>query len=443
MATLQTGSGQLSQRIDPGLVDPRLLAADFSRIGQGIEQGMGLANNFATMRENAQMRPIRGALANFELAKAEEFAAQAANRGALADLNIAALEAAQARMPLQDEAFAFRLAQEQEDARIKAMIPRVISEGTSTSGGFFSSPDGRFLPRETIRSGEAIVNGQVVPFSNVVNMESSADVQNRLNSEALDRRGKEAAVMFNESRARVGDSDPRTTAAIPVQGQDAQGNTTVTFFNNLGEKLGTQITGVVPVRPLSALDQRIANLMAGENAASNPTGAGGQVAESRPNPFLGGGGQPAAAAPVQAATAMPVVAEQFGDFRDFLPRTTVGASTPAAPGRSAGMTAIVGEAVPAGKPAAAPSPLDAITRKPTQASTAKPASRAQTPRDKAAQAFRKRQATETLAEISKLVADGGATVINRDGSTRIVQLSPARAKELEKERLAAIKTLGL
>jgi len=57
MATLPTGGFTQSRiQLQPGLVDPRILALDLSAIGRGANQGLQLADNFSQMRDRAIAR---------------------------------------------------------------------------------------------------------------------------------------------------------------------------------------------------------------------------------------------------------------------------------------------------------------------------------------------------------------------------------------------------
>ena len=142
-ASLQTGSAQVTQRVDPGLVDPRLLTADFSRIGTGLAQGLDLANNFFTARENAQMRPIRKGLAELQLAAAQEYAAQSGDRKALAALRLAGEK-------LNQERNAVELADAQRRGALAEIAPVVVdTAGVYTQGGDFISPTGKYSDLET------------------------------------------------------------------------------------------------------------------------------------------------------------------------------------------------------------------------------------------------------------------------------------------------------
>lgn len=63
MATLPTGGfARASVMPDPGLVDPRLLAADYSGLSRGIGQGLQLVDNFANARQLALDRADANAL---------------------------------------------------------------------------------------------------------------------------------------------------------------------------------------------------------------------------------------------------------------------------------------------------------------------------------------------------------------------------------------------
>lgn len=69
MATIATGGfARPSIVANPGLVDPRLLAADYSGLTQGIGQGMQLASNFNNQRQLALDRADANSLRELRLA---------------------------------------------------------------------------------------------------------------------------------------------------------------------------------------------------------------------------------------------------------------------------------------------------------------------------------------------------------------------------------------
>jgi hypothetical protein len=69
MATIATGGyAQPSIVVNPGLVDPRLLAADFGGLEQGVGQGLQLVNNFSNQRQLALDRADANSLRELRLA---------------------------------------------------------------------------------------------------------------------------------------------------------------------------------------------------------------------------------------------------------------------------------------------------------------------------------------------------------------------------------------
>lgn len=152
MASLQVGSGQVSQRVDPGLVDPRLLGADMSRIGQGIGQGMGMANDYYTAKENASMRPIRRGLMDMQLASAQEQMLLASDRRALSGLQVASLQEHMNGAVNRNRMADLALQDAQLKADISASTPTVIDKlgkyvkGGEAKGGYWSAPDNRNIP---------------------------------------------------------------------------------------------------------------------------------------------------------------------------------------------------------------------------------------------------------------------------------------------------------
>lgn len=90
--------------------DPRLMAPALGGIIPAAGQGMGVAGDFFTMRENAQLRPTRRALADIQLQEAK-------NRMAMA--------------PLEQQLAALRLGEAQQ----RAAIPTEIVESVDIIGG--------------------------------------------------------------------------------------------------------------------------------------------------------------------------------------------------------------------------------------------------------------------------------------------------------------------
>lgn len=190
MASLNTGSGNISQRVDPGLVDPRLLGADLSRIGQGIGQGMGLVNDYYAAKENAAMRPIRRGLADMQLAAAQEQAALAPDRRALAALQLASLQEQAEGAATRKAMTAIALEDAQRKAAINAVMPTLLDEtGVYTKGGDFLSPSNTYSDQETgVVQQVRLPSGEVVTRNKPMAVISGKDVAIK----AADRANKQA-----------------------------------------------------------------------------------------------------------------------------------------------------------------------------------------------------------------------------------------------------------
>lgn len=101
MASLETGGfARSTVPIDPGLVDPRLLSLDYSKLLEGANQGLQLANNFGQLRDQAIARDqaLRTRDAAIQAANIKaRLAAQQSN----ADLELLPQETAARRSGLQ------------------------------------------------------------------------------------------------------------------------------------------------------------------------------------------------------------------------------------------------------------------------------------------------------------------------------------------------------
>jgi hypothetical protein len=446
---LQTGSGQLSQRVDPGLVDPRLLGADLSRIGMGVEQGMGMANNFATMRENAQMRPIRGALANFELAKAEEFAAQAANRGALANFELAnaenrrALDEANlARMPMEDEAAAFDLKQAQLAADIKAQQTVVLDNlGTFERGGGLNSvglagTEFQFNPEVTGNIQRVLLpNGETVVREIPTGGRTRAQVMAAANSQESKNANQQAQLELQQARVDIARQNAEVALAKLQAGGEAGDGEVRQFTNDRGQVL----LGVYSAR----LGRFITPPQIVEGAiATSYDPLTGLIREAVDRRAGGSAGKPAArntGAPAAGNTGAPRSAADnfiYGPPPADTPDTPV-AGTPA----KQAVDAIL-------KPPA--SLLASVTQETTPRNnprTGALASRAAASEKKAIA-----EAKATVAEIEQILAQGGVSRTRgggRGGSGQgsgVSKLTPGEAKEYEKryaEAKAKLAAVGI
>lgn len=180
----------MTQRVDPGLVDPRLLGADLSRIGTGIAQGMGLVNDYYANKEQAALRPIRRGLADMQLAAAQEQASLAPDRRALAALQLASLQEQADGANTRKAMTAIALEDAQRKAAINAAMPVVLDEtGVYAQGGDWISPSNTFTNQEQgIVQKVRLPSGEVVTRNKPTAVISGKDVAIK----AADRANKQA-----------------------------------------------------------------------------------------------------------------------------------------------------------------------------------------------------------------------------------------------------------
>lgn len=67
---ITTAGFQVSERLNPQFLDPRLLTPQYGNIIPAVSQGLGAAGQFAQIYENAQQAPVRRRLAQIQLEEA-------------------------------------------------------------------------------------------------------------------------------------------------------------------------------------------------------------------------------------------------------------------------------------------------------------------------------------------------------------------------------------
>jgi len=219
---IPTGSAQVSQRVDPGLVDPRLLGADLSRIGAGISQGMGLVNDYYASKEQAALRPIRRGLADMQLAAAQEQAALAPDRRALAALQLASLQEQADGANTRKAMTALALEDAQRKAAINAAMPVVLDEtGVYTQGGDWLSPSNTFTNQEQgIVQQVRLPSGEVVTRNKPTAVVSGKDVAIKAADRANKQANESARLQVLQDRVAV----EREKLETQLAKQEAAGN---------------------------------------------------------------------------------------------------------------------------------------------------------------------------------------------------------------------------
>ena len=477
MASLNTGSAQVTQRVNPGLVDPRLLGADLSRIGQGIGQGMGLVNDYYSAKENAAMRPVRRGLADLQLAAAQEQAAGAENRRALADLNFQLAKGQVDMLPSQKTLRDIQLAAAQRQAEIDAnTVVRLdtlgkYEEGGERKGGYWSAPDNREVPvtytpqesgvLETVRLGSGEIVTRKRPDSVILGKDVAIA--------AVDRAGKAAneAARLQILQDNVAVEREKLEAQVAKMNAGGKKNHSV-------QRLTTRSGGVA----IGILNEDTGEWVSPPKvipgaATVDPIGGLINANSGTPDAQL-----PAYSIPVMPQVAAPTVApDAEGGIFSWFGGDDESAGTPAVNPVTAPFTGAGPAANPANAPSPAPaaavptdadvsaaqkrinelkgekgivslegSPLAGLVRKPTVASdtprVAAPDARTQS-YIKANEARKVKGAEKTLADIELLLEQGGKIRMDRNGRKTVVPLSEKEAMELEKDRLSAIKILGL
>lgn len=472
MASLQVGSGQISQRVDPGLVDPRLLGADLSRIGMGIGQGMGMVNDYYAAKENAAMRPIRRGLADMQLAAAQEKAAGAENRRALADLDLQLARGKVDNLPSQKTLRDIEIAKAQRQADIDANTTVVVDElgnylsGGDKVGGYWSSPDNRDVPlsytdqesgkievvynpvtkqREERRIKTGIVSGKDVAIraadraANEANAKAKIDLERkkfefdiaREKASASGKDVKEIRYNLKDGGIAVGWFDEKGQKWVTPPMRLPESGATDTLGNLINSVDGRGVPSslptfdfrypVVPARePIPAPEE--GGIFSFSNGRSTPS------VNPATSPFTG----------VTSPVANPTAAS---------PTSAPAAPVPTDADVSAAQKRINELKGGRGIVSLDGSPLAGLVRKPTVATPRvappnPPNARTQK-YIKANEARQVRTAEKTLADIELLVEQGGKIRMARDGRKSVVPLTEKEAMKLEKDRLSAIKILGL
>lgn len=501
MASLNTGSAQVTQRVNPGLVDPRLLGADLSRIGQGIGQGMGLVNDYYSAKENAAMRPVRRGLADLQLAAAQEQAAGAENRRALADLNFQLAKGQVDMLPsqktLRDIQLAAAQRQDAIDANKVALLDTLgkYEEGGEAKGGYWSAPDNRDVPvtytpqesgvLEKVRLGDGTIVTRKRPDSVILGKDVAI--------KAADRAGKAAneAARLQILQDKVAVEREKLEVQIAkMEAAGEKGNSLLQFtsddggvalgvFNTRLEKWTVppqKVPGVISTGydPTSGLIKKVSGGASGPSlpAFGVPTmpeiiapptvapdaeggifnwfggddeSAGTPAVNPVTAPFTGAG---PAANPANASSPAPAAAVPTSPAASPPPprKPAPAAAVPTDADVSAAQQRINELKVERGIVSLEGSPLAGLVRKPTGASdTPRVAARDARTQSyiKANEARKVKGAEKTLADIELLLEQGGKIRMDRSGRKTVVPLSEKEAMELEKDRLSAIKILGL
>jgi hypothetical protein len=464
MASLNTGSAQVTQRVNPGLVDPRLLGADLSRIGQGIGQGMGLVNDYYATKEQAALRPIRRGLADFQLAAAQEQAAGAENRRALADLNFQLAKGQVDNLPAQKTLRDIQIAAAQRQAQKDSTVPTLVAnKGTVKRNARFDAVTGTHLPEVTYQvqswynpsTGgleDIQVPGGEVSFTDAKARDERAGLENELLTAEIGYKEAQAAIakatasMKGTDRAKVKEwavtTDPKTGLGV------------ATPLGDNAEVLGAPISlgGFVSAEAMKVFNDPVRRAME-EDAAKPKKKSGGwfnfggdKESESGLNDLVVDVNPTATNRPA----VNPVTAPFTGVGAAANPAKEVGPAVTAPVPTDADISAaqqrineLKGEK---GIVSLEGSPLAGLVRKPTVASdtprVAAPDARTQS-YIKANEARKVKGAEKTLADIELLLEQGGKIRMDRSGRKTVVPLSEKEAMELEKDRLSAIKILGL
>lgn len=299
MASLQTGSGQVTQRIDNGLVDPRLLAADFGRIGRGIGEGMELANNYYAAQENAALRPNRKTLSDLQVAAAQEYADNRANRDTLAALNIDNLNLGKTRTQQQ-------IAQGEYDANLRNITPvRGKLLKSVAKGGYFDSVRGVYVPTEIVETYEQFDpktnTSSTIDISSI--KETPTDVENRIKAQGLNTRLTESEIAKRQADVnKLSKAGGEVKSYIDSIDNDT-GYSVRTFFDEYGDIVKTQpINGFGSASALELYNNPSFRAMRGIGAGKTPKDT--KAKEVAVNPVVAAlvGGAPT---PTQASASSP------------------------------------------------------------------------------------------------------------------------------------------
>lgn len=88
MSPITTGGFQVTARPGIEYLDPRLLTPQYGSIIPSISQGVGVANQFRQIQDEAKMRPIRAQLAQIQMQEAQDRMMQAPLQRRLKELQI-------------------------------------------------------------------------------------------------------------------------------------------------------------------------------------------------------------------------------------------------------------------------------------------------------------------------------------------------------------------
>lgn len=171
---IQTSGFQVQVRPGIEYLDPRLMAPAYGDIIPNVSRGASLIPQFAQIREEAQMRPIRQQLAGIQLQ-------EAMNR----------LEMA----PIEQQLARLRLGEMQQQAG----VPEFITEGVELTGGDrrlaavdINAPfenfqfTEEFTPKERVIRGQRVLaGGAVEPFERRETLASPADLRRQASADKL------------------------------------------------------------------------------------------------------------------------------------------------------------------------------------------------------------------------------------------------------------------